>query len=121
MYFSRVSCCSEEEVTRCSAKELADQPLEVVVDDDDDDDDDGHDDDGRGQDDDYDLEKIDTQSSIDTPLQLSADKEISGCSDFVESDFDSKVSNRLYFFPFAIHANMLGAKETFGSFWRPLI
>ncbi|XP_027930647.1 probable ubiquitin-like-specific protease 2A isoform X2 [Vigna unguiculata] len=80
----------EEEVTRCSAKELADQPLEVVVDDDDDDDDDGHDDDGRGQDDDYDLEKIDTQSSIDTPLQLSADKEISGCSDFVESDFDSK-------------------------------
>ncbi|XP_052734896.1 probable ubiquitin-like-specific protease 2A isoform X4 [Vigna angularis] len=73
----------EEEVTRCSAEELADQPLEVVIEVVDDDD-------GRGHDDGYDREKIDTQSLIDTPLPLSADKEISGCSDFVESDFDSK-------------------------------
>ncbi|WVY92773.1 hypothetical protein V8G54_031861 [Vigna mungo] len=69
----------EEEVSRCSMEELADQPLEVV-----------DDDDGREHDDGYDREKIDTQSSIDTPLPLSADKEISGCGDFVESDFDSK-------------------------------
>ncbi|XP_052734894.1 probable ubiquitin-like-specific protease 2A isoform X2 [Vigna angularis] len=73
----------QEEVTRCSAEELADQPLEVVIEVVDDDD-------GRGHDDGYDREKIDTQSLIDTPLPLSADKEISGCSDFVESDFDSK-------------------------------
>ncbi|XP_014518869.1 probable ubiquitin-like-specific protease 2A isoform X4 [Vigna radiata var. radiata] len=69
----------EEEVTRCSVEKLADQPLEVV-----------DDDDGREHDDGYDREKIDTQSSIDTPLPLSADKEISGCGDFVESDFDWK-------------------------------
>ncbi|XP_047161008.1 probable ubiquitin-like-specific protease 2A isoform X6 [Vigna umbellata] len=73
----------EEEVTRCSAEELADQPLEVVTEVVDDDD-------GRGHDDGYDREKNDTQSLIDTPLPLSADKEISGCSDFVESEFDSK-------------------------------
>jgi len=78
-----VFSCESEEVTQCSTEEIANQPVEVI-----------DEDDGRGQDDGYDREKIDTRCSTDTPQQLSADKEISGNSDFVENDFDSKVSNR---------------------------
>ncbi|KAK7331759.1 hypothetical protein VNO80_28498 [Phaseolus coccineus] len=69
----------QEEVTQCSTEEIANQPLEVV-----------DEDDGRGHDDGYNREENDTPCSIDTRLQLSADKEMSGYSDFVESDFDSK-------------------------------
>ncbi|XP_068497180.1 probable ubiquitin-like-specific protease 2A isoform X2 [Phaseolus vulgaris] len=64
----------EQEMTQCSTEEIAAQPLEVI-----------DDDDGRGNDDGYNREEND-----DTRLQLSADEKMSGYSDFVESDFDSK-------------------------------
>lgn len=73
-------------MTQCSTEEIAAQPLEVI-----------DDDDGRGNDDGYNREEND-----DTRLQLSADEKMSGYSDFVESDFDSKViiGAALLFFPF---------------------
>ncbi|TKY71507.1 ubiquitin-specific protease 2A [Spatholobus suberectus] len=72
---------AEQEETKCSPEEVTKKPLETI-DGDDDDDGGGIDVDNRG--------KCDNLCSIDTSLQHSADKEIPGSTDFVESDFDSK-------------------------------
>lgn len=83
--FSHVSCDSEEDEMERSPVEVANKPLEVVVDDSDDGDG------GRGHDVVDNQGKCDIPCSIDTLLQHSADEEIPGHSDFVESDFDWKV------------------------------
>ncbi|KAG5104525.1 hypothetical protein JHK82_041495 [Glycine max] len=82
--FSHVSCDSEEDEMERSPVEVANKPLEVVVDDSDDGDG------GRGHDVVDNQGKCDIPCSIDTLLQHSADEEIPGHSDFVESDFDWK-------------------------------
>ncbi|KAG4948315.1 hypothetical protein JHK86_041554 [Glycine max] len=74
----------EEDEMERSPVEVANKPLEVVVDDSDDGDG------GRGHDVVDNQGKCDIPCSIDTLLQHSADEEIPGHSDFVESDFDWK-------------------------------
>ncbi|CAJ1961344.1 unnamed protein product [Sphenostylis stenocarpa] len=71
----------EEEVTKCSAEEVANQPIELV---------DGENDDDRGHDEGDHLEDFDNPCAIDTRPQLSANKDISGYNGLGESDIDSK-------------------------------